>query len=200
MHNAGLDHPIHPGDGRKGLLLLWLLIPILTAGGALETGADLVSTSVLGDGSVMSSSTWLSDGSLITGRIFGSGLTGIDRETETDRYRSDTLNARTGGSLLIWDYAYAEQETTDQPLTCVFGNSTTRQALSEIGRSGILRKGNYSRVQTLQPVESLVTADGTGMLDLRHRLSGNGTLSGRTLAVGNLSVSEHIRADQGTSP
>ncbi|WP_300036341.1 hypothetical protein [Methanospirillum sp.] len=36
--------------------------------------------------------------------------------------------------------------------------------------------------------------DEEGMIDLYHRLDGNGTVSGRTLASGNLSVSEYFSA------
>ncbi len=50
------------------------------------------------------------------------------------------------------------------------------------------------------PLKSITAADGSGMIDLRHRLAENGTISGRTLATGNLSISEEIDVDQGDNP
>jgi hypothetical protein len=52
----------------------------------------------------------------------------------------------------------------------------------------------------MQSFEGFTLANGTGVIDLRHRLTGNGTLSGRIVAKGNLSVNEEIKMDQDKEP
>jgi hypothetical protein len=126
-------------------LLLLTLIVLLT-GGALIMGigkADQVTTSVTGDGSIMSFSAYRSGDTTITGRIFGSGRTRIDRETETGD-RLSRLMAQSEGPLLIGEYASSEEEQKDHPITCVFGNGTETPVESEIETSGILQHGIYS--------------------------------------------------------
>jgi len=183
----------------RTILLLWAIAGLIT-GGTLINGigmADLVTSSVTGDGSVMSSSTLLSGENIITGRLFGSGWTSIDRETESGDTSSSRLLARSVGPLIIGEYASAEKNRNNHPIACVFGNTTEDSAQSETDVSGIIRNGSYASLHTLQPFEHITTADGTGLLDLRHRLARNGTISGRTLVSGNLSVSEQIRGDSG---
>ncbi|PKL58956.1 MAG: hypothetical protein CVV33_09955 [Methanomicrobiales archaeon HGW-Methanomicrobiales-4] len=186
----------------RTLLLLWTIAGLITGGALIEGigSADQVITSATTDGSVMSSSAYLSGDTSITSRIFGSGLTTIDRETGTGMAPSSLLQARSDGSLLIGTYAAAEQKRKESPVACVFGNATESPAPSEIEASGILWNGSYSGIWAMQPFESITTAHGTGILDLRHHLAGNTTLSGRTIATGNLSVIEHITTDQGESP
>ena len=161
--------------------------------------ADLVTTSISSDGSVMSVQTSQAGDTSITGRLFGSGRTSIERETETRDRSSSRLLAFSDGPLIIGEYASAKQSQRELPVTCVFANQTAEPAESEIETAGILR-GRYESVLTLQPFERYTFANGTGLIDLRHRLSGNGTTRGRTVASGNLSVSEHIRSDQGYPP
>jgi hypothetical protein len=188
------------GWGRS-FLLLWTISGIIT-GWVFIDGigkADQVTTSVTGDGSVMSSSTYLSGDTTITGRIFGSGRTSINRETETGE-RLSRLMAQSDGPLLIGEYASSEDEKKDHPITCEFGNDTVTSVGSEIETSGILENAKYSSLRTMQPFEGYTLANGTGIIDLRHRLNGNGSISGRTVATGNLSVSERIKEDQGEEP
>jgi hypothetical protein len=111
--------------------------------------ADQVITSVTGDGSLMSSSTYLSGDTTITGRIFGSGRTSIDRETETGD-RLSRLMAQSDGPLLIGVYALSEEEQKDNPIAYVFGNGTEMPEGSEIETSGILQHGTYSSLRTLK--------------------------------------------------
>jgi hypothetical protein len=64
-------------DRGRTLLLLWIIVGIIT-GGVLIHGigiADQVTTSVTGDGSVMSFSAYQSGDTTITRWIFGSGRT-----------------------------------------------------------------------------------------------------------------------------
>jgi hypothetical protein len=188
-------------DWWRSFLLLLTLIVLLT-GGALIMGigkADQVTTSVTSDGSVMSFKAFRFGDTTVIGRLFGSGRTSIDRETETSE-RLSRLMAQSDGPLLIGEYASSEEEQKDHPIACVFGNGTETPTGSEIETSGILEHGTYSSLRTLQPFEGSTFANGTGIMDLRHRLSGNGTISGRTVATGNLSVNEEIKEDQGEEP
>jgi hypothetical protein len=143
----------------------------------------------------MSTSTWISGDSIMTGRILGTGLTQIERETDTQTSPYSGLLARSGGTLLIGEYTSVSKNNRGEPVACVLGNTTHRPSGMETGVSGILERGNYSRVLALDPAEMSVSADGRGMIDLRHRLVGNGTVSGRTFASGNVSVRETIRRD-----
>jgi hypothetical protein len=189
-------------DDRGRTLLLLCIIAGLITGGLLINGigkADPVTTSVTSDDSVMSFQAFRSGDTTIIGRIFGSGRTSIDRETETSE-RLSRLMAQSEGPLLIGEYASSENEKKDHPVACVFGNRTEKPVGSEIETSGILEHGTYSSLRTLQPFEGYTLANGTGIIDLRHRLTGNGTVSGRTVATGNLSVSEWIKEDQGEEP
>jgi hypothetical protein len=182
--------------------LLLLTIIVLLTGGALINGigkADQVTTSVTSDGSVMSFEAFRSGDTTVIGRLFGSGRTSIDREAETSE-RLSRLMAQSDGPLLIGEYASSEEEQKDHSVACVFGNKTETTVGSEIETSGILRHGTYSSLRTMQPFEGYTFANGTGIIDLRHRLNGNGTISGRTVATGNLSVSERIKEDQGEEP
>ena len=108
--------------------------------------------------------------------------------------------AHSDGQLLIGEYASSEDEQKDPPIDCVFGNDTETTVGSEIETSGILQHGTYSSLRTMQPFEGYTLANGTGIIDLRHRLTGNGTISGRTVATGNLTVSERIKEDQVAEP
>lgn len=198
-HKAG-DLFSRGEETRKVLLLIWTVLGFITGGAVLQTGADLVSTSATGDGSVMSTSSWITGDSLITGRILGTGLTSIVRESETGTSPSSYQISHSDGPLLIGEYVSIRQKSRDQPTACIFGNNTRPPEEMTLEASGIIRNGNYSRMQTLHTGESYITADGTGVMDFRHRLTGNGSISGRTQASGNLSVSEHIRTDQGDSP
>jgi hypothetical protein len=185
---------------RSSLLLLTIIV--LLTGGALITGigkADQVTTSVTSDGSIMSFQAFRSGDTTVIGRLFGSGRTSIDRETETGN-RLSRLMAQSDGPLLIGEYASSEEEQKDHPIACVFGNDTETLAGSEIETSGILQHGTYSSLRTLQPFEGDTFANGTGIIGLRHRLTGNGTVEGRSVVTGNLSVSERIKAEQGESP
>lgn len=195
-HNAGLPIKTRQGRERRLILLLWILIPGIIAGGAFEgTFADLVSTSVIGDGSVLSTSFWFSGMSILTGTIFGSGLTRIDHETSTKVGRTNNLLARSEGSLLISEYTLNEQEKTDLPITCVFGKNNSQRSVQEIRASGFLIHGNYSRHLRQNPYESLISTDGYGMMDISHRLEANDSFTGRTFATGNLSIREEIRKE-----
>jgi hypothetical protein len=46
----------------------------------------------------------------------------------------------------------------------------------------------------MHPFDQVTLANGTGLVDFRHSLAGNGTTSGRTVASGNLTVQENIRS------
>jgi hypothetical protein len=190
------------GDGWGRSFLLLLPIAVLLTGGVLINGigkADQVTTSVTSDGSVMSFQAFRSGDTIVIGRLLGSGRTSIDREIEASE-RLSRLTAQSDGSLVIGEYASYEDEQKDHPISCVFGNGTETPTGSEIETSGILERGTYSSLRTLQPLEGYTFANGTGTIDIRHRLTGNGTVSGRTVATGNLSVNERIRMDQGEEP
>jgi hypothetical protein len=185
------------GWGRSFLLLLTIVV--LLTGGALINGigkADQVTTSVTSDGSVKSFQEFRSGDTTVIGRLFGSGRTSIDREIKASE-RLSRLMALSDGSLVIGEYASYEDEQKDHPISCVFGNGTETPTGSEIEISGILQHGTYSSLRTMQPFEGYTFANGTGIIDLRHRLTGNGTTSGRTVATGNLSVNEEIKMDLG---
>jgi hypothetical protein len=177
-----------------------MLLLVLVSGGALEgILADQITTSVLGDGSVLSSSLWLSDGLTISGQILGSGLTRIDRKTSQENDRYDSVMASSEGTLLIGEYGSIKQKNRDLRMVCVFGNMTGQDSLRVIRGSGILRHANYSRSLNPDPFESIILAEGTGMMDISHHLVANGTRSGRTSAAGNISIMEQIKGNQGYS-
>ncbi|MFH0967800.1 MAG: hypothetical protein V1862_08980 [Methanobacteriota archaeon] len=188
-----------PDDRWGNILLLWTIAGLITGGTFMSVlgMADLVTTSISSDGSVMSVQTSQSGDTTIIGRLLGSGRTSIDRETETRDTLSSRLLARSDGPLIIGEYASVSQREREKPFTCVFGNETDESAQSETETTGILEHGRYESVLTMQPFERSTFTNGTGLVDLRHRLTGNGTVNGRTIASGNLSVSEHIRSDQG---
>ena len=148
---------------------------------------------------MISSLIYYSGDTTIAGRIFGSGRISIVQETETSD-RLSRLIAQSNGPLLIGEYASPEDEKKDHPISCVVGNRTETPACSEIETSGILQHGTNSSLRILQPLEGYTFANGTGIINLRHRLAGNGTIAGRTVASGNLSISERIRMDQREFP
>jgi hypothetical protein len=174
------------------MLLLWTIAGLLTGGtfAGISGLADLVITTAGSDGFVMSSATSGSGDEIITGRIFGSGRTSVSRETGYGDITSSRLSDRSDGPLLIGEYVSSQQKESDNPLICVFGNRTGETAESELETSGILQQGRYESMLTMQPFEYSVFANGTGLIDLRHKLTGNGSVTGRTVASGNLSVSE----------
>jgi hypothetical protein len=112
--------------GRRTLLLLWIIAGIITSG-VLINGIG-IADQVTSDGSVMSSSTYLSGDTTIIGRLFGSDRTSIDRETETGEGLS-RLMAQSDGPLLIGGYASYEEEQKDHA-TCFFGNYTSKVIFS----------------------------------------------------------------------
>jgi hypothetical protein len=84
----------------------------MMAGGAFVNGigkAEQVTTSVTSDGSVMSFQAFRSGDTTVIGRLFGSGRTSIDRETETSE-RLSHLMAQSDSPLLIGEYASLEEE------------------------------------------------------------------------------------------
>jgi len=199
-HKAGSDLVIRGEEARRALLLLWTVLGIITGGAALQAGADLVSTTVNADGSVMSRSAWTADDSIITGTIFGTGPSGIIRETGTGAEPYSSLASWSEGPLLLKSYASLHRKDTDSPPVCVFANSSRQDGEMTVESSGILRQANYSQLTVPVSGVQFITADGQGMIDLRHRITANGIVSGRTRASGNLSVSEGIRSDRGIPP
>ena len=88
-------------DWGRTLLLLCIIAGLIT-GGLVINGigkADQVTTSVTSDGSVMSFSAYRSGDTTITGRIFGSGRTSIDWETETSERLSRLMALFSSGSM-----------------------------------------------------------------------------------------------------
>ncbi len=199
-HKAGSDLLVRGEEARRTLLLLWTVLGILTGGAALQAGADLVSSTVNADGSVMSRTIWTTDDSIITGTVFGTGPSGLTRETGTGTAAYSSLSSWSDGPLLLGSYASLHRQEKDRPLACVFENTTRQDREMVTESSGILRHGNYSQLITRESGGQFITVDGQGLVDLRHRLVGNGTVSGRTVASGNVSVSEQIRTGQGDSP
>jgi len=193
-HNAAESLISRGGETWQVILLVWTAVGIITGGAVLQAGADLVSTSAISDGSVMSRSSMTANDAIITGTILGTGPSGIIRETGTGTSPYSSLAARSEGPLLFGGYAsFQNPGPEDRPLACVFSNHTGPESGMTTGASGILRKANLSQLITLHPGEHGISVDGEGMVDLYHRLDSNGTVSGRTLASGNLSVSEYIR-------
>ena len=136
-HNGCLITRETVDDRGRSILLLWIIAGLIT-GGVLIDGigkADLVTTSITSDGSVISSLIYYSGDTTIAGRIFGSGRTSIDRETETGRRSSSHLMAQSDGPLHIREYTSSEVEQKDHPIVCVFGNGTETPAGLEIETS-----------------------------------------------------------------
>ena len=108
--------------------------------------------------------------------------------------------AQSDGPFFIDEYASSEDKQKDHSISCVFGNISETPVSSEIETSGILPNGINSSLRTMKPFEGYTFADGTGIINLRHQMTGNGTISGRAVATGNLSISERIKIDQGGFP
>ena len=188
----------------RTILLLWTVAGIITGGAVMhEIGsASLVSTDARADGSVMSFSSYRSGDTDITSRIFGTGRTSIDRDTGTGERPESLLAARAEGPLLIGEYGDITGRNEKSRPICVFANQTgdDEETRTEVTSSGILEQGSYARDISLGAGSSFITTNGTGLISLSHRLDGNESLTGRTVASGNLSVRESIRRDQGISP
>jgi hypothetical protein len=97
-------------------------------------------------------------------------------------------------SFSIDEYASSEEKQDDLPLACVFVNRTGETGTSSTRRSGILEQGRYESMLAMHPFDQVTLANGTGLVDFRHSLAGNGTTSGRTLVSGNLTVRETVRS------
>lgn len=183
----------------RNLLLLWIIVLLLSGWPALPGpgSADTVSTSVSADGHLLSTSLFSTDEAEIVSRILGTGRTSIDRETGTGDFPSSSLQAASGGTLLISEYAGTDRQPDTTIPGCVFGNrSGTGKVETAMSRSaGILQQGTYARDQYLSTGSLLVSANGTGLFGLSHRIEGNQTLSGRTVASGNLSIRELIEKE-----
>ncbi len=200
-HNAAQSLFTRGRESWQALLLVWTAVGIITGGAVFEAGADLVSTSAISDGSVMSRSSMIADDAIITGTILGTGPSGFFREMGSGTSPYSSLTARSEGPLLIGGYASIKSPgRDDRPVACVFSNLTGTESGLTTGAAGILRHANFSQMINLHPGEQQIAVDGVGMIDLHHRIRGYGTVSGRTRASGNLSVRESIRTDQGGSP
>jgi hypothetical protein len=195
------------GEIRGTIFFIWAVLGLLTGGIMMDgaSAADRIISSVTSDGLVMSSSSARSGDDTTAGRIFGYGQTSIDRETQTQGAPSSHLLARSAGTLLIGEYtgsgSSSDEKNPEGSIGCVFMNQTERQPSpgNEIRAAGIIRQGWYAQDTAAGLGSSLVRATGSGMMGISHQIAGNGTITGRTLAAGNFSLSELIEQDPAPS-
>lgn len=190
----------------RTILLLWTLAS-LGAGALLSDPghADLLTSSLTSDGTILSATTWQTGETLTRSSIIGTGQSRIERETGTHTDPYSHLQAWSAGPLLITEYSQTESDPKAQsPVTCVFANTTpsrhTGPDLSTTRITGILTQGRYTASYTLHPDERITQAEGQGIMDIRHQMNGNQTLTSRAYAAGNLTITDHLSRDQGTLP
>ena len=202
-HKAAIRHPIAEAAGIGRTILLLATLASLLTGGALLGGignADIITSSLTSDGSLLSTTSLESGDKLMAGRILACGLSHIIRDMDAGENAASVLDARSDGPLLFREYASRESGRSDPLITCVFGNTSPQRDTTVDEISGIFGYGSYASATTLSQSDHITRAHGRGLLDIRHLDQQNGTLRTRSLASGNLSLSEAIREDQGYSP
>ena len=186
------------------MLLLSAIVGILPDPATSAPPGGIITTTASGDGMVLSSSTWTAGEAIITGRILGTGLTSLIRETaETrehsgDSSASSTLTVTSAGPILAGEYARMEEPGPASPPACIFAGTLTgtppEEKKTAIRATALLRHGNYSRIVATRPAGAGMLIDGEGLADISHELTGRQNITSRTLVTGNLSIREEIRA------
>ncbi len=169
------------------------LVCVILAG---LVAADLVSTTISTDGSVMISTSGGDENHSFASRALALDTSRVNRMVETGEDTVSDLIIRSQGPALFSEYGVSVMNGPDVSSRCAFVDLPRTRESDRISQyvSGILQHGEVDTSQKLSTtISGMTTVNGTGMVLLGSDKQGNQTFTSRAFISGNMSVSDLVR-------